>query len=307
MPRTFFESSQPTLKQQIEHGIRLWHDAAAARGIKNYDEFFLDVLKRMDVEHQRKEHDAIQETFAHSKNALSPTMTMREGKQSSNLKWWEDDPESKIVSESEIRERILLNNFSPLKAQNVEMLVLGRSLVPLDWKIGKSMPHEGFYISAHYFAESGNFLDEGAEHSAWVSLTRAYYYLGINSSLITATEAATIGSNKKHKATDILVNLIVEIAKSLESALDIKAIGYKKATQQVAERIAAIHGDALIAYSEAHHGESENASLRSLEKTLGSQLIKWINDPKTHPEIRVAFLPFKSSRGKNVKVDDEMR
>ncbi|HEL3759484.1 TPA: hypothetical protein UMV36_003924 [Stenotrophomonas maltophilia] len=298
MPKTFFHGVTPTLGQQITHGIKLWHEAAKKRKIANYEKLFEEIENKININEQRIRDAEFKELITGSDQIFSPGTVMRRSIGNTNPEWWEDDPDAEVVSDSEIRNSIVSQKFSPLKAQQIEMLVLGGSMVPPDAKAGRPIPNEGFFISAHYFAESKSLLSEGDDHSAWVSLTRAYYYLGMNSSPMTVVELTTLAGNEKHKSTESLINLIVRVAASLGSKPTRKPIGYKSAIREVAEIIAKKHENELISYHRSHHGGGGDVDLRSLQSTLENQIQKWLDNPKVHPEIQPAFAPFKSSRGR---------
>ena len=297
MPRSFFLGMEPTLKQQIEHGIRLWHEAAEKRLITNFEAVFRQVAERMDFKNHRARVAAFKEHYIHTDQVLSPgTIVMIGTVDPEDL--WGDSLDQRVVSETELKNNLINYEFNLPSAQNIEMLVVTGSLTPSGSTPGKPHPNDGFYISSHYFAEAKNLLDDGDENSAWISLTRAYYYLGLNSSQMTTTESSSIAAYEKHKTTDSLIALIAQIARSLASNITLKKIGIKAAARKIAQEIAQQHPELLVTYSQSHHGKKNTLRLRELELTLCNQIQKWAESSSVHPEIRQAILPFKSARGR---------
>lgn len=298
MPGSFFKGSQPSLEQQIAHGIQLWHEAAREK-ISNADELFSMIFELMDFDLARKRIAILKQEWAKEGSKPNEQFVIIGTLDS-------DDPfgsakNERVISAAEMRESLLSREFPSPCAQANEMLVVTGHRVPIDWPEEKPYPFNGFYISAHYFVESQSLLNEGNEHAAWVSLTRAFYYLGVNSSPMTTAEASGNAARIKHSITKELTLLIVQIAKSFSEKQCGKPIGLKKAAKIISDAIVSDYNQTLRRYSVAHRGKRMvNASDRSLGTTLADQILKWTDSSKSnpHPEVRQAMLPFKSARGR---------
>ena len=302
MPRSFFDQSQPTLEDQLEHGVRLWHETAK-KSISNADEFFAKASEYMDFDAHRKRIAFLKELYSKQDDVLISEQYCVIETLDSDEDPRGDGRKERVISAEETRDNLLTYDFRMPCAQTIEMLVVTGHRVPVDWPEGKQYPFNGFYISAHYFAEAKSFLKEGDERAAWVALTRAYYYLGVNSSPMTAAEASGIAVEKRHAVTNELTAVIVRIARACSKKQSKKPLGLKYAAKVIADELLLHHHELVIRYHTSHHGEKRGTpSKRDITSTLAGQIQRWSESSTTnaHPEIREAMLPFKSARGRKV-------
>lgn len=269
MPRTvFIYDTTPTLKVLIDNGIRLWREEANARSKAGMDlkRLWLFASHTMDLDRSRETHEAINE------------MLKQHGR----------TPDRK---------------YTPPKAMNFEILILGNSLVPSYWKHETEFPHKGLAISALYFLESKNHFESEAQTNAWASLTMAYYYLGMNSSPTTAQESASKAARtKSSNISSRLRQLIVEITQSIPKDGSIKS-----ASQAIDHVVKAIeknkrYNEILREFDSKTPTKTKNPKQGDVQATpsdrLRNNLERWMATSSRYPEIIEAFAPFKRSMAK---------
>lgn len=186
----------------------------------------------------------------------------------------------------------------PFSASHLEAFLIESNSKAEKNEVSRLALLQGYVLSAAYISEARKHLNNGMENAASVSLETANFYLGTVSIPISASDAASTAANAKHFPTAVLLENVIDAAGSLERNLRNKKIGYAKATRKVAEMLATNHKEVLFAYHQAHHGKTDVPELSLLTQALASQLINWIRNPEHHPEVRVAFLPFKERRGR---------
>jgi len=123
------------------------------------------------------------------------------------------DMRSAIASQSEI-----------MSANSARYLIVGGSLAPRWWDSTEPYPYQGLFVSAFYFLEAKNQLEEANDEASWVSLTQAYYYLGMNSSTLTAHESAADAVKSRHANNSKAIRkVIVAILNKIRGDTSIKS------------------------------------------------------------------------------------
>jgi hypothetical protein len=269
----FINEKSPNLAQLIEQGIRLWHEEAALRPKKKLEQLWLVASEFMDKDLHRKRSAALEPHLEEARNKL----------------------QNSIATQKE--------SLRMMAAFEAKLLITNGDIFPETWKSEEQYPHQGLFISAFYFLEAKNFLEDARTDDAWASMTEAYYYMGTNSPLtLSAYEGTRRAAKSKHSENNkALRNVVVTILADLHQDSSIRTkIGARKRVIDAIEKNQNYY-DVLEEFS-SHisvntlHSNSREGGANTIIERFTELLKVWSETPLKRPDIYAAFEPFK--RGK---------
>jgi hypothetical protein len=269
MPKTvYINEQQPSLAQLIEQGIRLWHEEVGLRPRKNLERLWPMALELMDKELHRQRSAAFRRYMKENKDKL-PNIS------------------GEIAKPSEI-----------VSANDVRNLIVCGMLVPKWWDSPEAYPYQGLFISAFYFLEAKNKLEEFNAETAWISVTQAYYYLGMNSSTLTAHESASDAAKSRHaKNSSEIRKVIVTILTAMCGNTSIKsgAQAMKRVVTEIERN--PDHITILSDFDSMSSEKSKSSKSKSPKSPLArlyDRLEEWSSPGSSpYPDIVEAMAPFK--------------
>lgn len=254
----FLQSGPPSLAQLIEQGVRLWHEEA-----------------------ERRPSDGLAHLWDTAAAFMSRPATS-----------------ARLDVGTKKRTRAAPHKPSAFSAHTAELLILGDNLLPRDWDSTDPYPYQGLFISSFYFHESQSLLAEQDTDAAWASLTKAYYYLGMNSSALTAHESAKLAAEKRHSENSKeLRGIVVRILSELQNDKSLRSAA--KATKCVIQTIES-NPEYLCVLVNFDAKTTKKSSLATDPKTAGDRLAErlqeWSEPNSRYPDIAKAFLSFKQKK-----------
>ncbi|MHB1056939.1 MAG: hypothetical protein ACYC0F_03525 [Rhodanobacter sp.] len=270
MPKTFFDhEQQPNMAQLLEQGMRLWHEEVELRPGKNLERLWPMACELLNKELRRQRYVDSLRYMEENK------ITLPEG--------------TEFAEPSEM-----------ISANTLRYLIVGGTTVPAWWDSPEPYPYQGLFISAFYFLEARNKVEEANAEAAWVSLTQAYYYLGMNSATLTAHESASDAAKSRHaKNSKAIRKIIVMILAAMHGDASINS-GAKAMKRVVTE----IEGDpdrmdVLNDFDSKSSEKTKNSKSKFAKGPLArlyDRLEEWSAPGSSYPDIAEAFAPFKRPR-----------
>jgi len=270
MPKSIFiHEKQPSLGLLIDQGTRLWHEEVQLRPGKSLEKLWHLACELMDKELHQERTAVLQRYVEEHKDKLPGAR-------------WDSEKSSEMMS-----------------AHDRKLHIVSGFLVPKSWDSPEPYPYQGLFISAFYFLEAKNLFEDSNAEASWVSLTQAYYYLGMNSSTLTAHESSSGAVKSKHaKNSKAIRKVIVTILAAMSEDASIKsgAEAMKRVVKEVKRNpdyMAALNDFDSKSSEKTKISKSPNKTPKSVLTRLYDRLEEWSSPRGPYPDVADAFLPFK--------------